>query len=96
MSRAEEGFIWRSWGGRRQDFENEWEVKMPSHAIEREGITSYYQRTRKIPLLLVVYRRVLDFLALRIGSRGADRAGLAIGGHDDFTGDRSLPILLSG
>ncbi len=49
--------------------------------IVRKGITLMKAIGERVPLLLVVHRSALVFLALCIGSVGCDRAAVVIGGY---------------
>ena len=63
--------------------------KMPFRSASSERASD-----RESSLLLVVHRGALDVFALRICSARGDRAGLAIGRHDNPTASSGLAGLL--
>ena len=68
--------------------------KCPPVEKRAGGHRCYIGTLGEVPLLLVIYRNAFEFLALRIGSVRSHGAHFAIGRHDNFPGDSSLPIFL--
>ncbi len=71
-------------------------VRMPSRPEPSGRASLFVSASGEIPLLLVVHRGVFELFALRIGSARRDRAGFAIGRHDNSAGDSNLSAFLDG
>src|SRR5258705_8955946 len=69
-------------------------AEMPSRRETSGRASLLHRKLGEVPLLLVIYRNAFELLALRIGSVSSDGAHFAIGRHDNFPGNSSLPILL--
>src|ERR1700736_4806505 len=67
---------------------------MPLRQTGRKGINAIASFREKIPLLLVVDKRALDFLTLRIGSARCDRSSFAIRRYHSSAADRNLSAFL--